>query len=160
MIICVTFNIVIAIEATFFVKDSRLISTTMKVVNMIFSPIWPIYTLILTSIVIFKSKIYLKDSKKNTDELKRLSIISNNAHLIEVITESSLQPLVQVFSIYLRLAYSDSDVNIVSTELKGAFDALLANDWSELGELLETSKTSLQFWSFLTSVASVAWSFQ
>ena len=159
MIICVSFNVVIAIEVTF-VKDSKLISTTMKVVNMIFSPIWPIYTLFLTSIIIFKSKIYLKDSKKNTDELKRLSIISNNAHLIEVITESSLQPLVQVFSIYLRLAYSDSDVNIVSTELKGAFDALLAKDWSELGELLETSKTSLQFWSFLTSVASVAWSFQ
>ena len=159
MIICVSFNIVIAIEVTF-VKDSKLISTTMKVVNMIFSPIWPIYTLFLTSITIFKNKIYLKDSKKNTDELKRLSIISNNAHLIEVITESSLQPLVQVFSIYLRLAYSNTDVNIVSGELKGAFDALLAKDWSELGELLETSKTSLQFWSFLTSVASVAWSFQ
>ena len=159
MIICVSFNILVAIDVTF-VKDKKIISTTMKVVNMIFSPIWPIYTLFLTSIIIFKSKIYPKDSKKNTDELKRLSIISNNAHLIEVITESSLQPLVQVFSIYLRLAYSDSDVNIVSTELKGAFDALLANDWSELGELLETSKTSLQFWSFLTSVASVAWSFQ
>ena len=159
MIICVSFNILVAIDVTF-VKDKKMISTTMKVVNMIFSPIWPIYTLFLTSIIIFKSKIYPKDSKKNTDELKRLSIISNNAHLIEVITESSLQPLVQVFSIYLRLAYSDSDVNIVSTELKGAFDALLANDWSELGELLETSKTSLQFWSFLTSVASVAWSFQ
>ena len=159
MIICVSFNIVIAIEVTF-VKDSKLISTPMKVVNMIFSPIWPIYTLFLTSITIFKNKIYLKDSKKTTDERKRLSIISNNAHLIEVITESSLQPLVQVFSIYLRLAYSDSDVNIVSTEIKGAFDALLAKDWSELGELLETSKTSLQFWSFLTSVASVAWSFQ
>ena len=69
MIICVSFNIAIAIEVTF-VKDSKLISTTMKVVNMIFSPIWPIYTLFLTSIIIFKSKIYLKDSKKNTDELK------------------------------------------------------------------------------------------
>ena len=129
MIICVSFNIVIAIEVTF-VKDSKLISTPMKVVNMIFSPIWPIYTLFLTSIIIFKSKIYLKDSKKNTDELKRLSIISNNAHLIEVITESSLQPLVQVFSIYLRLAYSDSDVNIVSTELK----APLMHCWQRIGQ--------------------------
>ena len=148
MIICIALNVVNAIDVTF-VKDKDKISTTMKILNMIFSPIWPIYTLFLTSITTYKNKINLKDTKENTDELKRLSIVSNNAHLIEVITESSLQPLVQVFSIYLRLAYSDS-----------AFDAILAKDWSELGELLETSKTSLQFWSFLTSVASVAWSFQ
>ena len=111
MIICVSFNILVAIDVTF-VKDKKMISTTMKVINMIFSPIWPIYTLFLTSIIIFKSKIYPKDSKKNTDELKRLSIISNNAHLIEVITESSLQPLVQVFSIYLRLAYTGWGISL------------------------------------------------
>ena len=157
MIICVALNILNAIDVTF-VKDKDKISNTMKIFNMIFSPIWPIYTLFLTSITTYKKKINLKDTKENTDELKRLLIVSNNAHLIEVITESSLQPLVQVFSIYLRLAYSDvAEANI---ELKDAFNALLAKDWSELGELLETSKTSLQFWSFLTSVASVAWSFQ
>ena len=156
MIICIALNVLNAIDVTF-VKDKDKISTTMKILNMIFSPIWPIYTLFLTSITTYKNKINLKDSKENTDELKRLSIVSNNAHLIEVITESSLQPLVQVFSIYLRLA--DSDVAEANTELKDAFNALLAKDWSELGELLETSKTSLQFWSFLTSVASVAWSF-
>ena len=157
MIICIALNVLNAIDVTF-VKDKDKISTTMKILNMIFSPIWPIYTLFLTSIITYKNKINLKDSKENTDELKRLSIVSNNAHLIEVITESSLQPLVQVFSIYLRLAYSD--VAEANTELKDAFNALLAKDWSELGELLETSKTTLQFWSFLTSVASVAWSFQ
>ena len=157
MIICIALNVLNAIDVTF-VKDKDKISTTMKILNMIFSPIWPIYTLFLTSITTYKNKINLKDTKENTDELKRLSIVSNNAHLIEVITESSLQPLVQVFSIYLRLAYSDvAEANI---ELKDAFNALLAKDWSELGELLETSKTTLQFWSFLTSVASVAWSFQ
>ena len=157
MIICIALNVVNAIDVTF-VKDKDKISTTMKILNMIFSPIWPIYTLVLTSITTYKNKINLKDTKENTDELKRLSIVSNNAHLIEVITESSLQPLVQVFSIYLRLAYSD--VAEANTELKDAFNALLEKDWSELGELLETSKTTLQFWSFLTSVASVAWSFQ
>ena len=41
MIICVSFNILVAIDVTF-VKDKKIISTTMKVVNMIFSPIWPI----------------------------------------------------------------------------------------------------------------------
>ena len=128
MIICVSFNILIAIEVTF-VKDKKLISPTMKIVNMIFSPIWPIYTLFLTAITIFKNKINLKDSKNDTDKLKRMSIISNNAHLIEVITESSLQPLVQVFSIYLRLAYY-SDVTIVNNELKGA----LMHSWQKIGQ--------------------------
>ena len=85
MIICVAFNIMNAIDVTF-VKDKDKISNTLKILNMIFSPIWPIYTLFLTSITTYKIKINLKHSKRNKDELKRLLIVSNDAHLIEVIT--------------------------------------------------------------------------
>ena len=52
MIICIALNVVNAIDVTF-VKDKDKISTTMKILNMIFSPIWPICTLFLTSITTY-----------------------------------------------------------------------------------------------------------
>ena len=147
-----------AIEETFF-RNSNDISTGEKLFNILLSPIWPIWSLLLSSWTSFSTKIGLSDIEKDKDKLKRLSQVSNRAHLIEVCTESSIQPLVQLFGIYKGLVES-SDLNQTNAELSGFLNATLAGDWSELGEHLDTSNSTLQLWSFLTSVVSVAWSFQ
>ena len=102
-----------------------------------------------------KNQIFL-----TKDKLKRLSKVSNRAHLIEVCTESSIQPLIQLFGIYKGLVDIDLTTSKTNVELRGFLNATLAGDWSELGEHFENSNSTLELWSFLTSVASVAWSFQ
>ena len=129
-------------------------------VNILLSPIWPIWSLLLTSWTTFLTKIGLSDVEKDKDKLKRLSKVSNRAHLIEVCTESSIQPLIQLFGIYKGLVDSDLTTSKTNVELRGFLNATLAGDWSELGEHFENSNSTLELWSFLTSVASVAWSFQ
>ena len=55
------------------------------------------------------------------DKLKRLSKVSNRAHLIEVCTESSIQPLIQLFGIYKGLVDSDLTTTKTNDELRGLF---------------------------------------
>ena len=160
MILSVVFLMLDAIEETFFRDYSTDISTGEKVVNILLSPIWPIWSLLLTSWTSFSAKIGLSDVEKDKDKLKRLSKVSNRAHLIEVCTESSIQPLIQLFGIYKGLVDSDLTTSKTNVELRGFLNATLAGDWSELGEHFENSNSTLELWSFLTSVASVAWSFQ
>ena len=159
MILSVVFLMLDAIEETFFRDYSTDISTGEKVINILLSPIWPIWSLLLTSWTSFSTKIGLSDVEKDKDKLKRLSQVSNRAHLIEVCTESSIQPLIQIFGIYQGLIES-SALSKTNDEWSGFLNATLAGDWSELGEHLDTSNSTLQLWSFLTSVVSVAWSFQ
>jgi len=108
---------------------------------------------------LFRSKTNFGKEEENKDELKRLTKISNKAHLIEVCTESSLQPLVQFFIIFSALLPNDVTSDASNT-IKNAINLLLEKNWAELGLLLERSNITLQLWSFLTSVGSVAWSFQ
>ena len=160
MILSVVFLMLDAIEETFYRDYSTDISTGEKVVNILLSPIWPIWSLLLTSWTTFSTKIGLSDVEKDKDKLKRLSQVSNRAHLIEVCTESSIQPLIQLFGIYKGLVDIDLTTSKTNVELRGFLNATLAGDWSELGEHFENSNSTLELWSFLTSVASVAWSFQ
>ena len=102
MVICLALNIMDAIEETFYQANKEL-STAEIICNLIFAPIWPIYTLVLMSWALFRSKTNFGKEEENKDELKRLTKISNKAHLIEVCTESSLQPLVQFFIIFSAL---------------------------------------------------------
>ena len=155
MVISVILNILDAIEETFHEKN-RNMRKTKKVCNMIFSPIWPVYTIVLMSWANFRSKIDFGKEEENKDKLKRLIKISNHAHLTEVCTESSLQPLVQFFIIFNALRGKAISSHI-SNVFNSAFDT---KDWSELVKLLEDSNVTLQLWSFVTSVGSVAWSFQ
>ena len=78
--------------------------------------------------------------------------------MIEVCTESSIQPLVQLFSIYAEVF--GNDLSNASGEWSEAFDALVDKDFARLSQLLDNSNILLRVLSFLTSVASVAWSFQ
>jgi hypothetical protein len=160
MIFATVFLMLDAIEETFFRVYSTDISTGEKVFNILLSPIWPIWSLLLTSWTSFSTKIGLSDVEKDKDKLKRLSKVSNRAHLIEVCTESSIQPLIQIFGIYKGLVESDLTTTKTNDELSGFLNVTLTGNWSELGERLENSNNTLQLWSFLTSVASVAWSFQ
>ena len=95
---------------------------------VLFSPILPVYALFMKSYSNFKLLTSSKDRENRKDQLKRLTKVSNQAHLIEVCLESSLQPIVQLFSIYagLREAYS-------SHELTKTFTSVLEQDWSTLG---------------------------
>ena len=133
-----------AIEETFF-RNSNDISTGEKVFNILLSPIWPIWSLLLTSWTSFSTKIGLSDVEKDKDKLKRLSQVSNRAHLIEVCTESSIQPLIQIFGIYKGLIET-SALSKTNDEWNGFVNATLAGNWSELGERLDTSNSTLQLW--------------
>ena len=158
MIISVILNILDAIEETFNEANKEL-TISKKICNMIFSPIWPIYTLVLMSWAQFRSKTDDGKEEKHKEELKRLTKISNHAHLIEVCTESSLQPLVQFFIIFLALI-GRNVTSDAKNEVTSFYNATLAKDWSKFGEILEESTVTLQFWSFISSVVSIAWSFQ
>ena len=99
-----------------------------KILLIVCSPILPVYTLLAKSWTSYKIETEFHDAENDKDELKRLTRISNQAHLIEVCTESSLQPLVQLFSIFSGLmeAYSKQE----NTKWDETVDALLAADWS------------------------------
>ena len=101
-----------------------------KILLIVCSPILPVYTLLAKSWTTYKIETEFHDAENDKDELKRLTRISNQAHLIEVCTESSLQPLVQLFSIFSGLmeAYSKQE----NTKWDETVDALLAADWSKV----------------------------
>ena len=129
-----------------------------KILLILFSPILPVYTLFARSWTNYKLETQLNEAENDKDELKRLTRMSNQAHLIEVCTESTLQPLVQLFSIFSGLmeAYSRQE----NTKWDETIDALLAANWSRVIQIYVESKMRLQIWSLVSSIISIAWSFQ
>ena len=65
MILSVVFLMLDAIEETFYRDYSTDISTGEKVFNILLSPIWPIWSLLLTSWTSFSTKIGLSDVEKD-----------------------------------------------------------------------------------------------
>ena len=129
-----------------------------KILLIFFSPILPVYTHFVRSWTAYQLETQLNEAENDKNELKRLTRNSNQAHLIEVCTESSLQPLVQLFSIFSGLmeAYSSQE----NTKWDETIDALLAAHWSKVIQLYAESKMRLQIWSLVSSIVSIAWSFQ
>ena len=85
--------------------------------------------------------------------------MSNHGHLIEVSTESALQPLIQLYTIYIGLIMS-SDLKGIYTNWQALLDAMMNKNWIQIFAILQGSKYITQAWSFISSVASIAWSFQ
>ena len=77
---------------------------------LIISPIWPIITLTMTSWKQFRQSIS-SDPKKESEDIEKLTTLSNRSHLIEVCFESSLQPLVQLHVILNELLKASSILN-------------------------------------------------
>ena len=75
------------------------------------------------------------------------AIISSRSQMMEVCSESSFQPLIQLYLLFptLIMSFSQSDDNPFNTNQS-------VHDWFN-------SVSDLQFWSILTSCLSLSWSF-
>ena len=126
MILAGIFFVLLAIEEL--VNESGTIKRTLMI---IFSPILPVYTLLQKAIGNYKLETEISDTENYEEEVKRLTKISNQAHLIEVCTESSIQPLVQLFSIFAGLMDTFSENG--TSELKVIIKAFHEKNYSEVG---------------------------
>ena len=114
------------IEAiSFVVKKERELSIPIKIIIVVFSPLWLIIVFIYGSSEGLKKKL----RQKSDDESEKLI---NEAKMIEVVTEASLQPILQLYLFLLSL--------LCSTDLYNT----CINLW-----------TIVQILSFLSSVLSV-----
>ena len=73
-------------------------------------------------------------------------------------TEAALQPLIQLYSIYIGLVIAEK--NGVGSDWKVTLSAFMDQNWTQLFALLQQSNYIPQIWSFISSVGSIAWSFQ
>lgn len=105
MIISSGFYLLEAIEEAFYKENTH--GCVEKFFMILCFPIWPVYSIVASSCKIFKSKIDSSDPEKEEGKIKKLTKMSNRGHLIEVCTESALQPLVQLYSIYIGLMTAD-----------------------------------------------------
>ena len=157
MIIASCFYLLEAIEEAFY-KPKKYDCWQMFFMILCF-PIWPVYSLFLSSWAIFKSKTNSRDPEEEEEILKECTKMSNHGHLIEVSTESALQPLIQLYTIYIGLIMS-SDLSGIDTNWQALLDAMMNKNWIQIFAILQGSKYITQALSFISSVASIAWSFQ
>ena len=111
-----------AIEEVFYQEDGKKMALLEKIFTMILSPIWPVYTLIKTTWKQFYAETVSKDPKKDNEEIKDLAKLSNRAHLIEVCFESSLQPLIQLHVILIKII----EQNLINNENFDWMEAMTA----------------------------------
>ena len=92
-----------AIEEVYCPTTKNKMSTCEKVLTILLSPIWPILILAKSSWKQYCYEASSTKSKEDKKEIEKLTILSSNAHLIEVSVESSLQPLVQLHVILKQI---------------------------------------------------------
>ena len=92
-----------AIEEVYCPTTKKKMSTCEKVWTILLSPIWPILILAKSSWKEYCYEASSTKSKEDKKEIEKLTILSSNAHLIEVSVESSLQPLVQLHVILKQI---------------------------------------------------------
>ena len=85
-----------AIKEAFYPTDKNTMPTWEKVFSLLLSPLWPIFILFKTSWKQYCYETSLKKPKEDKEEIEKLAMLTNRAHLIEVCIESSLQPLIQL----------------------------------------------------------------
>ena len=88
-----------------FCDDSITKKSIEKFFMILMSPIWPVFTVIKTCWKQFQCEAFSSNetTKKDNEKIEKLAKISNRAHLIEVVFESSLQPLIQLHAILGQL---------------------------------------------------------
>ena len=96
MILTALMFVVEAIEEALYSKDKKKMPTWEKGISLLLSPIWPIFILLKTSWKQYCYETSFKKPKEDKEEIEKLSMLTNRAHLIEVCIESSLQPLIQL----------------------------------------------------------------
>ena len=82
MILTMVMFVLESVYEAFFTKVNK--KPVEKFFMLLLSPIWPVYTLFKTSLRQFYAKAYPSNPKKDTEEIEKLTKISNRAHLIEV----------------------------------------------------------------------------
>ena len=95
MILSVVFLMLDAIEETFYRDYSTDISTGEKVFNILLSPIWPIWSLLLTSWTSFSTKIGLSDVEKDKGA-KYLVFVSSHSVSLFAIVKSTFFRLIRM----------------------------------------------------------------
>ena len=68
-------------------------------------------------------------------------------------TEAALQPLIQLYSIYIGLVISEK--NGADSDWKVTLSAFMNQNWTQLFALLQQSKYIPQIWSFISSVVGM-----
>ena len=81
MILTMVMFVLESVYEAFFTDHKKPVE---KFFMMLLSPIWPVYTLFKTSWRQFYAEAYSSNPKKDTEEIEKLTKISNRAHLIEV----------------------------------------------------------------------------
>ena len=92
-----------AIEEVFYGEHSKKMKPREKIFKLLVAPIWPVFTSFKTSCKQFHAETISENPKKEKEAIKKLTNISNRAHLIEVCMESSIQPLVQLHVILTQV---------------------------------------------------------